>query len=83
MQTDAFAANVDTVIEIARSKPCALMCAEAVPWRGHRSLVADALLVRGERRWAPIHMEKHDEAGGGGNSVVNDTSEVLGSARRR
>lgn len=47
MQTDEFAANVDAVIEQCRTKSCALMCAEAVPWRCHRSLVADALLVRG------------------------------------
>ena len=47
MQTDEFAANVDAVIELARSRPCVLLCAEAVPWRCHRSLVADALLVRG------------------------------------
>jgi uncharacterized protein (DUF488 family) len=47
MQTDEFAANVDAVIELAASRTCALMCAEAVPWRCHRSLVADALLVRG------------------------------------
>jgi uncharacterized protein (DUF488 family) len=47
MQTEEFADNVDTVIELGRSKACALMCAEAVPWRCHRSLVADALLVRG------------------------------------
>lgn len=47
MQTEEFAANVDTVIELSHDKPCALMCAEAVPWRCHRSLVADALLVRG------------------------------------
>jgi uncharacterized protein (DUF488 family) len=49
MQTEEFAANVDAVIELARTKTCALMCAEAVPWRCHRSLVADALLVRGVR----------------------------------
>ncbi|MCS0580588.1 DUF488 domain-containing protein [Massilia pinisoli] len=47
MQTEEFAANVDTVIALGRDRPCALMCAEAVPWRCHRSLVADALLVRG------------------------------------
>jgi uncharacterized protein (DUF488 family) len=47
MQTDEFAANVDAVIVLAQTRPCALMCAEAVPWRCHRSLVADALLVRG------------------------------------
>ena len=47
MQTEEFARNVDTVIELAQDRRCALMCAEAVPWRCHRSLVADALLVRG------------------------------------
>ena len=47
MQTDEFAANVDAVIELAQTRTCALMCAEAVPWHCHRSLVADALLVRG------------------------------------
>jgi uncharacterized protein (DUF488 family) len=47
MQTEEFAANVDAVIELTASRTCVLMCAEAVPWRCHRSLVADALLVRG------------------------------------
>jgi uncharacterized protein (DUF488 family) len=46
MQTDAFAGQVEEVITLARITRCALMCAEAVPWRCHRSLVADALLVR-------------------------------------
>jgi uncharacterized protein (DUF488 family) len=49
MQTEEFAANVDAVVELGRNTCCALMCAEAVPWRCHRSLVADALLVRGVR----------------------------------
>ena len=47
MQTDEFATGVDTVLALGTAQPCALMCAEAVPWRCHRSLVADALLVRG------------------------------------
>jgi uncharacterized protein (DUF488 family) len=47
MQTDEFAKNVDTVVALADHTRCALMCAEAVPWRCHRSLVADALVVRG------------------------------------
>lgn len=47
MQTEEFARNLDSVIELAQDRRCALMCAEAVPWRCHRSLVADALLVRG------------------------------------
>jgi uncharacterized protein (DUF488 family) len=32
---------------VATQEPTAIMCAEAVPWRCHRSLIADALLVRG------------------------------------
>ena len=49
MQSPDFAKNVDQVVELARSQRCALMCAEAVPWRCHRSMIADALLVRGVR----------------------------------
>jgi uncharacterized protein (DUF488 family) len=47
MQTAEFEAALDRAIDLARQKPTALMCAEAVPWRCHRSLVADALIVRG------------------------------------
>jgi uncharacterized protein (DUF488 family) len=47
MQTAAFAAGLATLIGLSRQKPSAIMCAEAVPWRCHRSLVADALSVRG------------------------------------
>lgn len=47
MQTPAFAESLERCIDLARREVLALMCAEAVPWRCHRSLVADALLVRG------------------------------------
>jgi uncharacterized protein (DUF488 family) len=47
MQTPEFAANVEQVARLAAHERCALMCAEAVPWRCHRSLIADALTVRG------------------------------------
>jgi uncharacterized protein (DUF488 family) len=47
MQTPAFAAEIEALIEEARRERVAIMCAEAVPWRCHRSLVADALGVRG------------------------------------
>ena len=47
MQTEEFVAAVEELIEVASRQPTAIMCAEAVPWRCHRSLVADALLVRG------------------------------------
>jgi uncharacterized protein (DUF488 family) len=47
MQTPEFAHEVDALAQSAGKERYALMCAEAVPWRCHRSLVADALLVRG------------------------------------
>ena len=47
MQTATFRRSLDRCIDLANDEHVALMCAEAVPWRCHRSLVADALLVRG------------------------------------
>jgi uncharacterized protein (DUF488 family) len=49
MQTPEFSAGLDRAIDLARERPTALMCAEAVPWRCHRSLVSDALILRGIR----------------------------------
>ena len=47
MQTPEFKENLQVLIDMARQEQVCLMCAEAVPWRCHRSLIADALLVRG------------------------------------
>ena len=47
MQTPEFQKNLDVLIELAKTERIAIMCAEAVPWRCHRSLIADALLARG------------------------------------
>jgi uncharacterized protein (DUF488 family) len=47
MQTPEFAEAIDELIELAKEKPTAIMCAEAVPWRCHRSLIGDALVARG------------------------------------
>ena len=47
MQTVEFAENLAALIEQATREQVALMCAEAVPWRCHRSLIADALVVHG------------------------------------
>lgn len=49
MQTPAFATALDDLIAQGKEQPTAIMCAEAVPWRCHRSLIADALLVHGVR----------------------------------
>jgi uncharacterized protein (DUF488 family) len=47
MQTPEFETSLDELILLANQDRLALMCADAVPWRCHRSLIADALLVRG------------------------------------
>lgn len=47
MQTPAFVAGLEQLTRIASARPTAIMCAEAVPWRCHRSLIADALIARG------------------------------------
>ena len=62
MQTDAFAKNLEQLIELAKQEHIALMCAEAVPWRCHRSLIADALTVRGipvEDIMSATHRQPH------------------------
>ena len=47
MQTSEFEAGLGKLIELSKKKLTAVMCAEAVPWRCHRSLIADALKARG------------------------------------
>jgi uncharacterized protein (DUF488 family) len=47
MQTETFQDALEKLIQMSREKRVAIMCAEAVPWRCHRSLVADALGVHG------------------------------------
>jgi uncharacterized protein (DUF488 family) len=47
MQTPEFEAALQSLIEAAKREQITIMCAEAVPWRCHRSLIGDALKVRG------------------------------------
>ena len=47
MQTEEFQDVLAALIRMSRRRRVGIMCAEAVPWRCHRSLVADALSVRG------------------------------------
>lgn len=49
MQRPEFGRALTRLLGLAAARPTAIMCAEAVPWRCHRSLVSDALLVRGVR----------------------------------
>jgi uncharacterized protein (DUF488 family) len=47
METPEFEADLARLLELARTRPTAILCAEAVPWRCHRQLIADALVARG------------------------------------
>lgn len=49
MQTDEFANGLRELLAYSEADVVAIMCAEAVPWRCHRSLVADALVIRDVR----------------------------------
>lgn len=51
MQTEPFREGLERLMAEAAARPLAMMCAEAVPWRCHRSLIADALIVRGWTVW--------------------------------
>lgn len=62
MQTPEFARGLAKLMKFASPAQVALMCAEAVPWRCHRSLIADALLVRGvrvEHIYSPKRRQEH------------------------
>ncbi len=47
METPEFTRSLEALVELAQRTPTAIMCAETVPWRCHRSLIADALTARG------------------------------------
>lgn len=49
MQTSEFKKSIELLIKIAARKQLVIMCAEAVPWRCHRSLIGDALVIRNIR----------------------------------
>jgi uncharacterized protein (DUF488 family) len=62
MQTSDFAAGLSELMKFPSHLQVALMCAEAVPWHCHRTLIADALLVRGvrvEHILSPTRRQEH------------------------
>ncbi len=59
MATPEFQEGLDELKAIAEKKRVAIMCAEAVPWRCHRSLIADALTTQG---WQVLHIQSRKTA---------------------
>lgn len=59
MATPSFQKGLEKLEKMASIRPTAIMCAEAVPWRCHRSLVADALTVK---KWKVYHIQSRKTA---------------------
>lgn len=60
MQTAEFASGLESLVEIGSQERTAIMCSEAVPWRCHRRLIADALIVREWTVWDIVSPKKVD-----------------------
>lgn len=58
MQTEEFRGALESLMADSRSQRTVIMCAEAVPWRCHRSLIADMLTIRG---WTVQHIVNRNE----------------------
>jgi uncharacterized protein (DUF488 family) len=62
METAEFAKGIEILLDLARDRPTAIMCAEALWWRCHRSLISDFLKARGGEVIHILdanHMENH------------------------
>jgi len=60
--TGTFRAGLETLIESGRRERCAVMCAEAVWWRCHRRIIADHLILRGEKVFHLMDKDRVEEA---------------------
>jgi uncharacterized protein (DUF488 family) len=58
MQTSEFETHLAELLRLEGEKRVAIMCAESVPWRCHRSLIADALTARGVEVWHIMSVSK-------------------------
>jgi len=61
METDDFSKGIDELISIAKNKKAAIMCAEAVWWRCHRSMISDYLKLNGWKVMHIMSLNKSDE----------------------
>ena len=88
MQTPEFDHSLEELIQLANNDRIALMCAEAVPWRCHRSLIADALLVRGIRTediMSPTRRQVHTLtpfAKARGTTIIYPSEDLLNTPKK-
>jgi hypothetical protein len=60
--SDSFRQGLEQLIEAGRREPCSIMCSEAVWWRCHRRIVADYLILRGEKVFHLMGKDRAEEA---------------------
>lgn len=58
MMSNSFKSAIDELIEVAKDRPLAYMCAEKFYWRCHRRLISDYLLSRGHEVWHIVESDK-------------------------
>lgn len=73
MQTEEFQENIEKLMDAAGKETTVVMCAEAVPWRCHRSLISDALSVSG------VHIKHIIGAGSGKDHALTPWAKVNGN----
>ncbi len=73
MATDAFAEGLDELLRLAEHERLVIMCSEAVPWRCHRRLITDALIVAGVEVWHSMSSTMTKRA------VLNEHAQVCDS----
>jgi uncharacterized protein (DUF488 family) len=61
MESESFGVAIESLVEVAKKRRCVVMCAEAVWWRCHRSLISDYLKVRGAKVAHIIAANKSEE----------------------
>jgi uncharacterized protein (DUF488 family) len=75
MDTPEFGAALGRLLDLARAAPAAILCAEAVPWRCHRQLIADVLVARG------VEVRHVLGAGPAERHTLHPAARVLGDGR--
>jgi len=73
--TEAFGRGLEQLIATGRREPCSIMCSEAVWWRCHRRIVADYLILRGEKVFHLMGSNRLEAA------VMTQAAEPTGSGR--
>jgi hypothetical protein len=77
MSSPEFHSAVERLLRAAKEKKVVVMCAEAVPWRCHRQLIADILVARGHEVWHILSTSRSDPHELNPGALVLPTGDVI------